>query len=257
MYLMYVDESGDVGMVNSPTRYFALCGLVLHELRWRNYLDELLAFRRDIKSAFGLKLREEIHASAMLGRPGELKRIPKHHRLEILRRMADKLAALPEFSLVSVLVDKAGKPSDYDVFEKAWQALIQRFENTISHRNFPGPHNPDERGMLFPDHTDDKKLVRLLRRMRAYNPVPNQTVFGPGYRNLSLQYVIEDASLRDSRQSFFIQAADVCAFLLYQSAMPSGFMKGKSGQHYFKRLEPICCKKASNTDPQGLGIVRL
>ena len=35
MYLMYVDESGDVGMVNSPSRYFVLVGLVLHELRWQ------------------------------------------------------------------------------------------------------------------------------------------------------------------------------------------------------------------------------
>ena len=29
---MYVDESGDVGLVGSPTRYFVLVGLVVHEL---------------------------------------------------------------------------------------------------------------------------------------------------------------------------------------------------------------------------------
>ena len=33
MYLMYVDESGDSGLVNSPTRYFVLTGMVVHELR--------------------------------------------------------------------------------------------------------------------------------------------------------------------------------------------------------------------------------
>ena len=27
----------------SPTRYFVLTGLVLHELRWRHVLDELIA----------------------------------------------------------------------------------------------------------------------------------------------------------------------------------------------------------------------
>ena len=46
MYLMYVDESGDVGLVNSPTRYFVLVGLVLHELRWQQTKDELINFRQ-------------------------------------------------------------------------------------------------------------------------------------------------------------------------------------------------------------------
>ncbi len=110
MFLMYVDESGDVGMTNSPTRYFVLVGLVLHELRWQQTRDELIAFRRDIKQRHGLKLREEIHASALISRPGALARIAKHARLEVLRRHADKLAAMPDLSLVCVVVDKQGKP---------------------------------------------------------------------------------------------------------------------------------------------------
>ena len=42
MYLMYVDESGDIGLVNSPTRYFVLVGLVLHELRWQQTREALV-----------------------------------------------------------------------------------------------------------------------------------------------------------------------------------------------------------------------
>lgn len=255
MYLMYVDESGDVGTVNSPTRYFVLCGLVLHELRWAAYLDELVAFRRDIKAAFGLKLREEIHSSALINKPGTLARIPKHQRLEILRRMADKLGAMTDFSLICVVVDKNGKPPNYDVFFNAWQALIQRFENTLSHRNFQGPKNPDDKGMLFPDNTDNKKLVKLLRKMRVYNPIPNQAYFGQGYRNLVVRSVIEDANFRDSEHSYFVQAVDAGAYLLYQQCSPSKYMKSKSGQNYFKRLHPICCRVAAANDP--VGIVRL
>jgi len=52
MYLMYVDESGDIGLTGSPTRYFVLTGLVLHELRWRQTLDGLIAFRREQKNRF-------------------------------------------------------------------------------------------------------------------------------------------------------------------------------------------------------------
>ena len=254
MFLMYVDESGDVGLVNSPTRYFVLVGLVLHELRWQQTRDELISFRRDLKQHFDLKLREEIHASAMISRPGPLVRIAKHSRLEILRRHADKLAAMPDLSLVCVIVDKLGKPATYNVFERAWEALIQRFENTLAHRNFPGPKNPDDRGMLFPDHTDDKKLNALLRRMRIYNPIPNQPVFGAGYRNLPMRSVIEDANFRDSAHSYFVQAVDVSAFLLYQHFMPSSYMKKKGGQNYFRRLNPIVCKVVTR---QPDGVVRI
>jgi len=63
---MYVDGSGDSGITHSPSRYFVLSGLVLHELRWHAYLNELIEFRKSLKAAFGLRLREEFHAGAML-----------------------------------------------------------------------------------------------------------------------------------------------------------------------------------------------
>jgi hypothetical protein len=253
MYLMYVDESGDIGLTGSPTRYFVLTGLVLHEHRWRQTLDELIAFRREQKTDFGLKLREEIHASPMLSKPGALVRIPKHQRLEILRRYADKLASMPDLSLICVVVDKANKPATYDVFDAAWKTLIQRFENTLAHRNFPGPRNPDDMGMLFPDRSDEKKLNALLRSMRAFNPVPSQQ--SSGYRNLQIRTIIEDPNYRDSSHSYFIQSVDVTAFLLYQHLSPSTYMRKKSGQNYFGRLAPIVCKHASPRDPSY--IVRL
>lgn len=255
MYLMYVDESGDCGLVNSPSRYFVLTGLVVHELRWRTYLDQLITFRRQIKDQFGLRLREEIHASEMINKPGDLVRIKRYDRLAILRQFADELATMSDLNLINIVVDKQGKPATYDVFTKAWQALIQRFENTIDRHNFPGPANPAEGGMVFPDHTDDKKLTQLLRQMRRYNPVPNQAAYGSGYRNLVLTKIVEDPNFRDSGHSYYIQAADVAAYLLYQHLSPNSYMKRKAGYNYFFRLDPILCKVVSSKDPQG--IVRL
>ncbi len=255
MYLMYVDESGDSGLVNSPTRYFVLTGLVLHELRWRPYLDQLVAFRRRMKETYGLKLREEIHAAALINKPGELVRIPRHQRLTILRDLADELATMTDLNIINIVVDKQGKAADYDVFGMAWKALIQRFENTLSHHNFSGPANPDDRGMVFPDHTEDKKLVQLLRAMRRYNPISNQSQFVTGYRNLTLSNILEDPNFRNSADSYWVQAADLAAFLLYQNLVPSSYMRKKSGQNYFNRLDGILCKVASSSDPKG--IVRL
>ncbi len=255
MYLMYVDESGDVGLSNSPSRYFVLTGLVIHELRWRDTLDQLVAFRRQMRSKYGLHLRDELHAAALITSPGALSRIKRYDRLAIVREFADELAQIADINVINIVVDKQGKSAGFDVFEWAWKSLIQRFENTISHRNFRGPQNSDERGIILPDNTDGQKLQRLLRKMRHYNPVPNQAAFGSGYRNLRLQAIIEDPWLKDSAHSYFVQAADLCCYLLYQHLEPNAYMKKKSGQNYFQRLDPILCKVVSRTDP--MGIVRL
>ncbi len=167
MYLMYVDESGDCGLTGSPSAHFILTGLVIHESCWMNALEHLIAFRRSMKAKFGLKLREEIHTSHLITSPGPLARIPKNDRLTIIRHYADELASNDDFRIINIVVDKPGKPAGYDVFETAWQRLIQRFENTLNYQNFPRPLSTTEHGMIFPDHTDDKKLTRLLRRMRS------------------------------------------------------------------------------------------
>ena len=252
MYLMYVDESGDVGLENSPSRYFILTGLVIHELRWRDTLAQLVGFRRRMRDKFGLHLREEIHAGAMITKPGDLQRIKRHDRLAILRAFADELAQNQDLNVINVVVDKHGKSSGYDVFEQTWKTLIQRFENTILYRNFRGPQNPDEGGIILPDNTDGEKLRRLLRKQRRYNPVPNQPQYGPGYRNLGLKTVIEDPWLKDSQHSYFIQAADLCSYLLYQHLVPNAYMRKKAGHRYFNRLDPILCKVASQSDPKGI-----
>lgn len=157
-----------------------------------------------------------------------------------------------DLNIINIVVDKQGKAADYDVLGMAWKTLIQRFENTLSHRNFSGPANSDERGMVFPDHTEDKKLIQLLRSMRRYNPISNQSQFTSGYRNLALGNILEDPNFRNSADSYWVQAADLAAFLLYQSIVPNSYMRKKSGQNYFSRLDGILCRVASSSDPQGI-----
>lgn len=255
MYLMYVDGSGDSGLQNAPSRYYILTGLVVHELRWQQYFDQIVDFRRRMRASFGLRLADEIHASAMMTKPGPLVRIKRNDRLTILRAFADELASMPDISFIQVVIDKQGKPLGYDVFQMAWKALLQRFENTIVYRNFPGPANPDEKGVLYSDNTDNRRVTQVLRQVRRYSPVPNQPRFGIGYRNLLVRNLVEDPTFRDSRHSYFIQAADLCAYLLKQYLGHRSYFKKKGARSYFRRLDPVLCKVASSADP--LGVVRL
>jgi len=202
-------------------------------------------------------MTDELHSSALISRgvstlAKTLKALPKHDRLKVFGTFVNEVSSLPDVSVISIVLDKTKRKSKEEVFELAWKVLLQRFENTLRYRNFPGPMNSDERGILFPDNTDGEKLRTFLRSMRRHNPVPSR--FG-GTRNLKVETIIEDPNMRDSRLSYFIQAVDCVAYALKQFVDPSGYMKRKGGNAYFKRLRPVLCLKASTADP--LGIVRL
>lgn len=264
MYLMYVDESGDSGLLadKSPTRYFCLSGVVVHELRWQDVLSQLTNFRRWVKRRYGVYLDDELHHAEMVGKTkklaASLTTLAKHERLAIIRHHADELAKLHDLNVINVVVDKAmGKLLDKEaVFRGAWYRLFQRFENTIQHRNFPGLKNPSERGMVFPDSTDGERLRRYLNRMRVRNPIKISGQSGSfNFDDRPIASLIEDPIPRESHHSFFVQAADLCVFLLKQFIEPSSFMKKHGGKAYFRRLDPVLCKVASYSDP--MGIVRL
>lgn len=264
MYLMYVAESGDCGLPSdrSPTRYFCLSGVVVHELRWRDTLLELTNFRRWLKRRFRIYLEDELHAAEMINKPSKIaasfQAIRKHERLAIIRHFADQIARLADMSTINVVVDKStGKlTSKEDVFRGAWYRLFQRFENTIQYQNFPGPRNPSERGIVFPDSTDGAKLRSYLNEMRETNRIKIVQQSGAVvYRDKPIQVLIEDPILRESHHSYFLQTADCAVFLLKQYIEPCGHMKKHGGNAYFRRLEPVLCKVASRNDP--FGIVRL
>lgn len=256
---MYADESGDSGLQGSPTRYFVLTGIVVHESHWHEMLDRLVAFRKRVRHRFGLLLAEEIHAGKMLSRPGTsiAGRISKNDRLTIIRALLDTMSRMDFLNVITVRVDKQGKAAGYDPFERAWEALIQRFENTLGYRNFPGPKLQNDLGVIFCDETDEATLRKLYRRMRIYNPVPNTRALygGGGYRQLKLARIVEDPNIRSSLDSYFIQSADAAAFAAYQRYAPSTYVRKKGARNYYTRLDPVLCKVASSMHP--LGIVEL
>lgn len=158
-----------------------------------------------------------------------------------------------------VLDKRSGKaPNKDEVFRRAWYALFQRFENTIRYQNFPGPKNSDDRGIVFSDNTDGRKLCQFLNTMRVQNPLKiRQTSGAFHFKDEPVRVIIEDPVLRDSRESYFIQAADCAAYLLKQSIEPSSYMKKHGGNAYFHRLGPVLCTVATEKDPSGQGVVRL
>jgi hypothetical protein len=257
---MYVDESGDTGLSRSPTSYFALTGIIIHESRWRDFLDRLIAFRKTLRSVYALPVRAEIHAAEYInGRVHAVRGslIPRQDKLAILRNALDELAKISFISITSVIVDKTNKATrtpPYDVFNAAWSTLFQRFENTMVHGNFPGAFN-DDYGMVITDATAGKKLLRMVRRMAVFNYVPNDPNYGGGPRNIPIVRIIEDPYGKDSAETLPVQMADVAAYFLHQRFKPNAYIQRERAQFYYDRLGPALNRRASRFSQ--LGIVTL
>ncbi|MBL1278490.1 MAG: DUF3800 domain-containing protein [Ectothiorhodospiraceae bacterium] len=119
-----------------------------------------------------------------------------------------------------------------------------------SAKNFPGPQNPDDRGLLIVDQTDKFKPRNLSRKMRRYNPIPS--MFGNSTLPSPITTLVEDAVHRNSQHSYFIQLADVNAYFLFQSQQPCAYVKNKGARNYFRRLGPALCTVASRNHPGGI-----
>lgn len=252
MYLMYVDESGDPGLINSPTTHFCLSGLVVHEARWREFINALLAFKKSMRRVHGLRVRQELHASEFIN--SRAFDAPRHVRLAVLRNTLDELAKLDYISITNVVVSKAGKPAGYDVFNKAWMTLFQRFENTLRYGNYPGGHQNDN-GIVITDATNGTALLRMVRKMAVINHVPNQPQFGAGSRNIPIVRIVEDPHGKDSRDTLALQAVDVVSYFLGQKFNANSYIRRKGAVHHFDRLLPVLNLRASSG--RNLGIVTI
>lgn len=237
MYLFYIDESGDVGKTNSPTKYFILSAIVVHETSWQDLLNDTVALKRSFKEKYGLLLKEEIHSSEFLQKRIKLKNsISRNLRLDLLKRCLDWLNQRNDISVITVRVDKDLRA---DPFEYAWQTIIQRLDNTLSYRNFPGPESGNDKGMIICDNTDGEKLTRLLRKMRRYNQVSNMISYGTGSRNIPLRAIIEDPVLRDSKNSFILQLVDVVCYFAKQVYEPNKYVRQKGATTFYGRLNNV------------------
>lgn len=180
--------------------------------------------------------------------------IDRNARFLILRKKLDWIDSRLDLGIITVVVEKIGYQKASEVFEAAWSFLIQRFENTMNHRNFAGPNNSVDKGMIFPDNTDGETLRLLVRKMRHYNLVSSK--FSLESRNVPISSVVEDPVFKDSRHSYFIQLADVCAYFARQYLKPNKVVRKQGAKTYYERLGPVLVKKAALNHPLGMVIIK-
>lgn len=254
MYLMYTDESGDPGLSGGGTPFFVVTGVIVHETDWNEVFQRLLDLRRNLSTRFGVRQRIAFHATDIVNGNGDYHHsqsgMTRSQRFEFYREILEFVAQLSQLRVLNVFIRKSSiTDPTINVFEWAWQYLVQRFHTFLERRGHLD--TPNDFGMLITDRTRDDELRRLVRRMRAFNFVPSQ-YSGSEARRLLVTRVLDDPSPRASDHSYFVQIADLVAYSLARRDFPRTALSSFSFETYFDIVDPILHKPASNYDPQGI-----
>jgi len=134
MYLCYIDESGDVGLINSPTHFYCLTALIVDKDCWQNNFNSIKALRATLRRKYLIKFDEELHATDIVAGQG----ISFKHKLDINQRIdvfsqaVECIGKLENIKVFSVCIrkDKLLK-KDFDVLELAQK---RRFRECRSRR---------------------------------------------------------------------------------------------------------------------------
>ena len=106
VHFIYLDESGDPGLINSPTKHYILAGLSVHHTDWHRVDERLRGFRQWAMDVYGLDPRHEIHAAEFLGAANMHCGLRREQRLLVIRRLVGVLSESPELRFFGWIADK-------------------------------------------------------------------------------------------------------------------------------------------------------
>jgi hypothetical protein len=247
MYIAYVDESGDPGRNTRITKYFTLSGIIVADSNWKPFLDRVKAFRKGLKKDFGLTLKADLRAADLWHNSGDFEKLNLNYadRRRIFRKTAEFLRYSQEVAILNVSINKGSPqlPSTGKIGGIAWTMFLQRFENWLVARQ--------ELGIVVNDEGHERLTRMLSRRMKVYNPIPSH--YG-GYYQSPLVKIIEDPFPRRSQYSYFVQLADISAYLARLRHNHTS-RQAKWGIHkLYKRIKPRYILEASKKDNYGFVI---
>lgn len=212
MFFAYVDESGDAGAGGSRT--YTLGAVLVEAVRWPSVFDDVIDYRRFLRTRFGVPVRAEVKANHLLRNAGAFRPLglSEHARFAIYRghmRLQAKLGLLA-FAVVIDKPDLLIRQGPVDPRDVAWEYLLQRLERFTT-------KNSTE-VLLVHDEGDSLRVRKLARKARRAGSAGS--AFGTGYLRRPATRVLDDPVPRDSTQSYFLQMADLNAYAAFRHVVP-------------------------------------
>lgn len=245
MLIAYIDESGDAGFLGSPSTHFALGAVLVHSDKWLVALDENIKFRRGIRDSYGVKMSTELKAQYLLRGNPSLGRLSERDRLAIYRRAMEFLANAEWARVFAVVLekDKVKKRESTFALDQSWTFTVQRLQNWSRSEN--------TETMILHDEGTNTLFRRTLRKMRRHHRAGS--FFYPGTTiSAEANLLIEDTTPRNSRDSYFIQLADLVAYAAIRKVFPTK----RFGATAWDLLGPSRIKEVSKLRGGPYGIVK-
>lgn len=219
MYYAYFDETGDTGTGNTPTSCFALNCILIHDAQWLTALDQTVAFRRYLRDNFHISPRTELKATWLIHNKGDIRKCGINFKARMAAykaamRFQRKSGLMQTFSVL-IHKDRITKASP-DIREICWRYAIQRLERF-------GTANKDNIHIV-PDEGHGDFIKRKIREMRRFHYVPS--AYDAETLDRKAENIIEDPSDRSSRESYFIQLADLNAYASFRKVIPGAIFDG-------------------------------
>jgi hypothetical protein len=212
VFIAYVDESGDAGLAGSRT--YSLGAVMVEGSSWPSTFDEFIDFRRFLRRSFGIPVRAELKANYLLRNGGPLRPLGlSESARQAVYRSHMRMQAKLDLLAFAVVIDKPAlsraRPT-VDPREVAWEYLLQRLERyTTKNRT---------EVVLVHDEGDERRVRSLARKARRAGSAGS--AFGTGLLRRPAQRILDDPVARNSRQSYFLQLADLNAYAAFRFVIP-------------------------------------
>jgi len=209
MFISYFDESGDDGYPKYSSPLFVLSSVYLHYLNWKETYSSMLEFRKQLKKDFGVPIKLELKAREFLlnKKPYRKYNLSNNEKILVIDLYCDFVAQL-EIKIVNVVINKnAIRRNDYSVLDNALTYSIQRIENDLTKLD------PAKKFMIITDEGRVGKMRKTSRKIQKINFIPSK--FGSYTYRQEIKSLIEDPLPKNSKESYFIQTADLSAYIVY------------------------------------------
>lgn len=207
MFLSYFDESGDDGYPKMSSELFVLSSIYMQESSWKDNYEKLLQLRRELKSKYSLLVKEEFHTKEFITDKNPYhKRFSHSQRRDLIFDMCRGVSTLDMKSIIVVIDKQNINRPKYDVLKNALTYNIQRIENDL---NFLGG---DARFMIITDEGRVAAMRNTTRLIQRMNYIPS--MYGGTPLRKDIKKLVEDPLPKNSNDSYFIQVADLLAFLM-------------------------------------------
>jgi len=211
VYFAYTDESGDPGY-DSSAKTFTVATVIVEDVSWLECLDRINEFRRELRDRYGLNVRDELKANAMIHGYDAFEPFNEVTRKNIYLDCMEFQATLGLLDTFAVVIckERFNSRGTVDPRDYAWEFIIQRFERFANHR--------DDLIHILPDEGHYEFIKARIRELRRFNRPPSY--YDDSYLNRDATNIVGDCSERDSEDSFFIQLADLNAYAAWRSIFP-------------------------------------